>query len=70
MQKFCILYVECVFECRHKHVQKFKGIFIWLRLFQKEKIKAKTNEHVMIQKYQQKFKQAMGLSGDDDASTD
>uniref|UniRef100_A0A2A4J6I8 C2H2-type domain-containing protein n=1 Tax=Heliothis virescens TaxID=7102 RepID=A0A2A4J6I8_HELVI len=36
----------------------------------KEKIKAKSNETVMIQKYQQKFKQAMGLSGDEDASTD
>ncbi|XP_026738991.1 uncharacterized protein LOC113501890 isoform X1 [Trichoplusia ni] len=36
----------------------------------KEKIKAKSNETVMIQKYQQRFKQAMGLSGDEDASTD
>lgn len=36
----------------------------------KEKVKAKTNEAVMIQKHQQKFKQAMGLSGDEDASTE
>ncbi|XP_022821723.1 transcription factor Sp3-like [Spodoptera litura] len=36
----------------------------------KEKVKAKTNEAVMIQKYHQKFKQAMGLSGDEDASTE
>ncbi|CAH0695272.1 unnamed protein product [Spodoptera exigua] len=35
----------------------------------KEKLKAKTNENIMIQKHHQKFKQAMGLSGDEDGST-
>lgn len=38
-------------------------------LFQKEKIKAKSNDAITLQKYQ-KFRQAMGLSGDEDASTD
>lgn len=51
-------------------MRKYSSIFICVHLFQKEKIKAKSNETVMIQKYQQKFKQAMGLSGDEDASTD
>ncbi|XP_049875407.1 zinc finger and BTB domain-containing protein 24-like isoform X2 [Pectinophora gossypiella] len=35
----------------------------------KEKIKAKSNDTITLQKYQ-KFRQAMGLSGDEDASTD
>lgn len=38
-------------------------------LFQKEKVKAKSNDAITLQKYQ-KFRQAMGLSGDEDASTD
>lgn len=36
---------------------------------QKEKVKAKSNDVLTLQKHK-KFTQAMGLSGDDDASTD
>ncbi|KAJ8736271.1 hypothetical protein PYW08_006927 [Mythimna loreyi] len=36
----------------------------------KERVKAKINESITTQKHHEKFKQAMGLSGDDDASTD
>lgn len=62
--------MECVFELVIKKINNDKSIFIYLPLLQKEKVKAKTNEAVMIQKHQQKFKQAMGLSGDEDASTE
>lgn len=41
-----------------------------MRLLQKERVKAKVHETITTQKQQEKFKQAMGLSGDDDASTD
>lgn len=36
---------------------------------QKEKVKAKSNDVLTLQKHK-KFRQAMGLSGDEDASTD
>lgn len=52
----------------YKQIVQFKSIFI-LGTFQKEKIKPKSMDAIATQKYQ-KFKQAMGLSGDEDGSTD
>ncbi|XP_061385842.1 zinc finger protein weckle-like isoform X1 [Danaus plexippus] len=73
-RKKTINHMEDVILCSQcirtlKSIEKQEKEIRILYTIQKEKVKAKSNDALTLQKYQ-KFRQAMGLSADEDASTD
>lgn len=62
----CVRFINYIYKGFYENINAF--LFQSLSL-QKEKVKTKSNDTITKQKYM-KFRQAMGLSGEEDASTE